>query len=134
MRSVPLLCILAALCGPALADSDASPAIYETQGVDEIPTTEREFVEAIAYYDKSRILAQFGEPSKKDDYVSEVDGKVLGSIWHYSYINTSAEGTYYETTELDFVDERVVMVVFINNSNGHQQEDTAKRLSPANGI
>jgi hypothetical protein len=33
----------------------------------------------------------------------------------YHYINTAADGTYYETTELDFIDDKVVMVAFLNN-------------------
>ena len=36
----------------------------ETKIVTEIPTLERDFVNAISGFDKSKIIAQFGEPAK----------------------------------------------------------------------
>lgn len=81
----------------------------------DIPTLEKEFVNTIHKFDKSKIIAQFGEPATADDVKIKGSDKVVASIWHYHFINTTADGTYYETTELDFIDDKVVMVVFLNN-------------------
>jgi hypothetical protein len=42
---------------------------------------------------------------------------VVASIWQYDYINTDEKGEYYKHTELDFVDNKVVTVVFMNTDN-----------------
>jgi hypothetical protein len=81
----------------------------------DIPTNEKEFVAVINSVEKEKIIQQFGEPSKKDDVTHHKTGKVIASIWHYHFINTDEKGEYYETTELDFIDDKVVMVVFMNN-------------------
>lgn len=83
--------------------------------ITEIPTGERDFVAAINGFDKSKIIAQFGEPAKADDVRIKGSGKIVASIWQYHFINTAADGSYYETTELDFIDDKVVTVVFLNN-------------------
>lgn len=83
--------------------------------VTEIPTLEKDFVNAINGFDKAKIIAQFGEPAVADDVKLKDSSKVVASIWQYHYINTAADGTYYQTTELDFIDDKVVMVVFMNH-------------------
>lgn len=80
-----------------------------------LPTQERAFVDAIGKSDKKKIIAQFGEPAKADDVKIKGSGKIVASIWHYHHINTAEDGTYYETTELDFIEDKVVQVVFLNN-------------------
>jgi hypothetical protein len=107
------LALLLALSGTAFAGE--APTQKPAQ-VSEIPTTEKEFVAVINSVDKDKIIQQFGEPSKKDDVTHHKTGKVIASIWHYHFINTDEKGEYYETTELDFVDDKVVMVVFMNNN------------------
>lgn len=87
-----------------------------------IPTVEKDFVEAISGLDKARIVAQFGEPAKADDVRIKGTNKVVASIWQYHLINTAVDGTYYETTELDFIDDKVVTVVFLNN-DGSEKSD-----------
>jgi hypothetical protein len=81
----------------------------------EIPTLERDFVNAINGFDKEKIIAQFGEPSLAEDVKIKDSNKVVASIWQYHYINTAEDGSYYQTTELDFIDDKVVMVVFMNH-------------------
>jgi hypothetical protein len=81
----------------------------------EIPIAEQDFVKNINKFTKEQIIAQFGEPAKADDVKVKGTGKIVASIWMYHYINTAADGTYYETTELDFIDDKVVMVAFLNN-------------------
>ncbi len=83
--------------------------------VGEIPTLEKDFVDAINGFDKAKIIAQFGEPAAADDVKIKDTTKVVASIWQYHYINTAADGSYYQTTELDFIDDKVVMVVFMNH-------------------
>ena len=92
----------------------AQPNEGEAKQDREIPTTEKEFVEGIKNVNKDQILEQFGEPHVRDDVVGP-DGEVIASVWHYRYLNTDENGSYYKTTELDFVRDKVVMVVFMNH-------------------
>jgi len=89
----------------------------------DIPIIEQDFVKSINKFTKDEIIAQFGEPTKADDVKVKGTGKVVASIWQYHYINTSADGTYYETTELDFIDGKVVMVAFMNNDGAEGPEN-----------
>lgn len=118
-RATLLSCLITGvlLSGNVLAD--------ETP-VSEIPTLEKDFVNAIHKFDKSKIIAQFGEPATADDVKIKGSDKVVASIWHYHFINTTADGSYYETTELDFIDDKVVMVVFLNN-DGSEGIDGGKK-------
>jgi len=88
----------------------------------EIPTLEHDFVNSINKFTKEQIIAQFGEPAKADDVKVKTTGKTVASIWQYHFINTAADGTYYETTELDFIDDKVVMVAFMNNDGAEGAE------------
>jgi hypothetical protein len=97
----------------------------------EIPTLERDFVNAISGFDKAKIIAQFGEPAKSDDVKIKGTGKVVASIWQYHFINTTPDGTYYETTELDFINDKVVQVVFINN-DGAEGSDSGQKFDVPN--
>jgi hypothetical protein len=54
------------------------------------------------------------------------DGKASASIWQYHYLNTDVNGNYYQTTELDFVDDRVVMVVFMNHDGTEIPADAVR--------
>lgn len=87
-----------------------------------IPTLEKDFVNSINKFSKEQIIAQFGEPAKADDVKVKSTGKVVASIWQYHYINTAEDGSYYETTELDFIDDKVVMVAFMNNDGAEGPE------------
>ncbi len=91
-------------------------------GGKEIPNLEQDFVKSIHQFSKEQIIAQFGEPAKADDVKVKTTGKIVASIWQYHYINTAADGTYYETTELDFIDDKVVMVAFMNNNGAEGAE------------
>lgn len=92
----------------------------------EIPTEEQAFVKVINNFTKAEIIEQFGEPAKADDVKIKGSGKVVASIWLYHFINTAADGTYYETTELDFIDNKVVMVAFLNN-DGTEGPESGKQ-------
>lgn len=127
MRTLFLALILA-LSGTAIAQANQIAAADNIQP-SEIPTAEKEFIASINGYEKSKILEQFGEPSKKDD-IKTNGGKVIASVWQYHYLNTTPEGTYYETTELDFVDEKVVMVVFMNNDGSEGADIGSVREVP----
>jgi hypothetical protein len=109
MRAL-LLSLLLAFSGAAMAGNTAENPLPS-----EIPTAEKEFVSIINQYDKAKIIEQFGEPAKREDMKIASSGEIIASIWQYHFINTDAEGTYYETTELDFIGDKVVMVVFMNH-------------------
>lgn len=92
--------LLASLSGVAMASGD------------EIPLSEHEFVARIKTADKAQIVEHLGEPARVIDVKDDETGEVMGSIWHYYYLNTAVNGDYYKTTELDFVGDQVVTVVF----------------------
>jgi len=104
-----------------LALADTTP-----NDIDQIPTIEKDFINAITGFDKAKIIAQFGEPAKAEDVKIKGSGKIVASIWQYHFINTSADGAFYETTELDFVDDKVVTVVFINNDGTDTNNSSEK--------
>ncbi len=90
--------------------------------VNEIPTGEKAFVDVINKFNKEKIVELLGEPARAEDVKVKGSGQVAASIWHYHHINTAEDGTYYPTTELDFIDDKVVTVVFLNN-DGSEEAD-----------
>ena len=117
MKKVLLVLLLTAF---SLAHAESPPK--------EIPTAEKAFVDSINGFNKEQIRMQFGEPAKIEDIKSQ-SGDLNASIWQYHHLNTDEKGEYYETTELDFVDDKVVTVVFMNNDGTEVPADAKK--SPA---
>ena len=107
----------------AFADEvELRPLLEETAASTPVlPTNEKAFVDAISKFNKSSIVEQLGEPASSDDVRLKGTDKIVASIWHYHYVNTDADGTYYQTTELDFVDDKVVQVVFLNNEGSDKE-------------
>ncbi len=95
---------------------------FAEETLPKIPKEEKAFVDAINKFNKAKIVAQLGQPAKADDVKIKGTDKVAASIWHYHNINTAEDGTLYPTTELDFVDDTVVQVVFLNN-DGSEAND-----------
>ena len=93
----------------------------QTYALKDMPTEERAFIDSIHQYNKEQIVQLLGEPARADDVKLRDSGRIVASIWHYHNINTDANGTYYPTTELDFIDDKVVMVVFLNNDGSESQ-------------
>lgn len=119
-----LLITQALFIQPALADEAVGSKSL-------IPTMEQDFVKSINQFSKAQIIEQFGEPAKADDVKVKGSGKVVASIWLYHFINTATDGTYYETTELDFIDDKVVMVAFLNNDGSEGPESGQQYEVPA---
>ena len=82
-----------------------------------LPVDEKSFIEAISRFNKDEILKALGEPASKEDIKIKSSDQVVGSVWQYHHINTSENGSYYPTTELDFLDEFVETVVFQNDTD-----------------
>lgn len=112
---------------PALLAENPLTQLPLTQP-NQIPTTEKEFVNAINSFTKAQIIEQFGEPSKADDIKLKDSGRVVASIWQYHNINKALDGSYYLTTELDFIDDKVVQVVFLNNDGSEREDGQAYEL------
>ena len=93
----------------------------------EIPTDEKAFVAAINQFNKAKIVELLGQPARADDVKVKGSGKVVASIWHYHNINTDENGAYYPTTELDFVDDKVVQVVFLKNDGSDANDGFGKK-------
>lgn len=82
--------------------------------VDSIPTKETAFVDAIQFIPQARIAELLGDPAHTYT-IRNKEGQPVGAIWHFHYVTTSDDGEYYKTTELDFIGDKVVTVVFINS-------------------
>lgn len=95
----------------------------QSNTANKLPTDEKGFVAAIKQFDKKTIVENLGEPAKAEDVRIKGTDKIVASIWEYHYINTGENGEYFPITELDFIDDKVVQVVFINHS---EKNDTAK--------
>jgi len=125
------LALMLGIAGQSVAGAAQAPNIQvpnakaPNSATGDIAVSEKEFVAGISGIDKSKIVEQFGEPSKRDD-ITNPDGKVIASVWHYHYLNTDEKGAYYKTTELDIVDDKVVMVVFMNHDG-----ESSPEASPA---
>lgn len=98
-----------------LAGLSVTPIFAEEVAKSNIPIEERAFVNAIDGFTKEQIVAHFGEPSKADDVKIKGTNRVVASIWQYHNINKTENGVFYPTTELDFIDDKVVQVVFLNH-------------------
>jgi hypothetical protein len=94
--------------------------------VNEIPTDEKAFVEVINKFDKQKIVELLGEPASAEDVKIKGTDKVAASIWQYHNINTDENGVYYPTTELDFIDDKVVTVVFLNHDGSDANDGKTK--------
>ena len=110
-------------------EAQTMPLKPEAVNTKEIPTTEKEFANVINNYTKAEIIAQLGEPAKSEDVKLKDSGKVVASIWYYHNLNTAPDGSYYPTTELDFIDDKVVQVVYMNN-DGSETQEMEKSLEP----
>ncbi|MES2547334.1 MAG: hypothetical protein V4575_06470 [Pseudomonadota bacterium] len=105
------------------------PLLPDAPLTKEIPTTEKEFANAINNFTKEEIIAQLGEPARAEDVKLKDSGKVVASIWYYHNLNTAPDGSYYPTTELDFIEGKVVQVVYMNN-DGSETQQTDQNLEP----
>ncbi len=101
----------------------ATQAKKESNAANKLPTDEKAFVAAIKQFDKKTIVENLGEPAKAEDVRVKGTDKIVASIWEYHYINKGENGEYFPITELDFIDDKVVQVVFINHS---EKNDTTK--------
>ena len=122
-----MIALMFAMSGMAVAEATEAPAnnpVASAEKPAQIPTTEKEFVASINGFDKAQIIEQLGEPTNKNDITNAKTGKLEASIWHYHNLNTDEKGEYYKTTELDFIDDKVVLVVFMNSTG----EDTSYEL------
>jgi len=90
---------------------------------DDIPLNELAFLDKIQTISKATILEQLGDPSNIINIRNRQTNELTGAIWRYRYLNTSEDGDYYKATELDFIGDRVVTVVFINTD--FEDADTA---------
>ena len=127
---VALLTVQMLASTSSMADeAQTMPLKSEAVNTKEIPTTEKEFANVINNYTKAEIIAQLGEPAKSEDVKLKDSGKVVASIWYYHNLNTAPDGSYYPTTELDFIDDKVVQVVYMNN-DGSETQEMEKSLEP----
>lgn len=88
------------------------PAVGNADGG--LPLDETNFVDAVQYLTKDKIAELLGEPASSFEVKDIHTGELLGYVWNYEYLNTSENGDYYKSTELDLVNDRVATVVFSN--------------------
>lgn len=90
----------------------AAPALAE---ISDIPSEESAFLEVIGSVHPDKRDELLGEPDETIILRNQENGEEMGVIVHYRYINTNSEGEYYKTTELDYLNGRLVMIVFSNS-------------------
>lgn len=125
LLSVAALILLCSACSSTgdVAKQTPESAPTENQASKRIlPTDEQGFVIAIEEMNKDSIVAELGEPKKAEDVKIKGTNRVVASIWYYEYINTNSDGKYYPLTELDFIDDKVVQVVFLNDGDLNAEE------------
>lgn len=115
VKNAQIVILAGSLLGSILFASTALADDAKTAPTNTLPLEEKAFVDAINKFDKAKIIAQLGRPAKEDDVKLKDSGKIVASIWQYHNLNKAADGTTYLTTELDFVEDKVVQVVFLNN-------------------
>ncbi len=117
-----LVISLIALCTACSSTGDVatSESTYQQNPGRTLPLEEKAFVLAIEKLNREEIVKELGEPAKADDVKIKGTNRVVASIWHYHNINIDENGKYYQTTELDFVDDNVVQVVFLNNDGSEE--------------
>lgn len=116
LRFVTVLSVL--LSNMAFANEEPSASM---------PVDEHEFVSSIKGMEKSKILALLGDPATQEDVTNHNTGETVASVWQYHFINKDESGEYYETTELDFIGDKVDIVVFMHNDGA---EPTAENQMP----
>jgi hypothetical protein len=94
------------------------PAVVYADGA--LPLEEAKFVKAIEGMPKAKIVELLGEPASAIEVKDHRTGELIGYAWNYKYLNTSDDGKYYKSTELDLVGDHVVTIVF---SNGKDSTD-----------
>lgn len=122
MNKLVLAALLMASTLSMADEAKTMPLLADAPITKDLPTTEKEFADAINSFTKEEIIAQLGEPARAEDVKLKDSGKVVASIWYYHNINTAPDGSYYLTTELDFIEGKVVQVVYMNNDGSEPQE------------
>lgn len=103
INALMLCCLLS-----TLANANEEPSVS-------MPVDEHAFVASIKGMEKTKILELLGDPASQEDVTNHNTGETVASIWQYHFINKDEAGDYYETTELDFIGDKVDIVVFMHN-------------------
>jgi hypothetical protein len=111
---------------PLLVFAMACPALAE---IDSLPTEENAFLDVIPHVTPARVAELLGEPAQVSPVLDKDSGEEIGIILHYRYINTNSAGEYYKTTELDYVGNKLMVVVFSNK----EIEESAAPMAPGPG-
>ncbi len=97
----------------------------------DIQMDERAFVDKVGKMTRAEVIALLGEPARAEDVKLKDSGRVVASIWHYHNIIKDAKGEFYQTTELDIIDDHVSVVVFLNNDGADTNSGQTYEI-PAN--
>jgi hypothetical protein len=114
----------------AVALLSMSGAVLAEGSSGNFPEDEQGFVDAVGKLNRSQLVALLGEPARAEDVKLKDSGRVVASIWHYHNINKDAQGAYYQTTELDLIDDQVSVVVFLNNDGSDNSSGQSYEVQP----
>ena len=95
-----------------------------------IPLDEKGFVDTIPKLAPKQVVELLGEPEESLTLTDDRSGEVIGVVWQYSYLNTNDEGDYYSATELDWVDDKVVNIVFSNGEGEAEAQSAITECAP----
>lgn len=91
-----------------------STALYADSN---LPLNELAFIDLVPTLSSTKVIELLGEPHVNIEVTDPRNGKVVGQIWRYEYLNTNEDGDYYKSTELNLVNGRVVNVTFSNSGS-----------------
>lgn len=95
-----------------------------------IPLDEKGFVDTIPTLAPKQVVDLLGEPAESITVTDDRSGEVIGVIWQYAYLNTNEEGEYYPATELDWINDKVVNIVFSNVEGETEAQSAITECTP----
>jgi hypothetical protein len=98
-----------------------------------LPVDETGFVDAVQNMTKDKIAELLGQPANSFEVKDKFTGESLGTVWNYKYLNTSEDGNYYKTTELDLVNDRVATIVFSDSELSPDNDPADATDAPMEG-
>lgn len=99
-----------------------------------LPSQDIEFIGALQSLRQPDVLARLGQPANVFEVIDQ-QGKVRSTIWRYEGLNTTADGSVYRFTDIDFVGDRIKDVMFSNSppEQAREERDTPREVCPSEG-
>lgn len=99
-----------------------------------LPSGDIEFIRALQSLRQPDVLARLGQPANVIE-VTDQQGRLRSTIWRYERLNTTADGSVYRFTDIDFVGDRIKDVMFSNSppEQAREERDAPRETCPSEG-